>query len=45
VLTFRLNRVLSGSPATLDARPFHATNVALHAGASRLGTRNAHTAS
>ena len=33
VLTFRLNRVLSGSTDKLVAWGFHAANVALHAGA------------
>ena len=34
VLTFRLNRVLSADPSKVTPRPFHATNVALHAGAA-----------
>ena len=33
VLTFRLNRVLAGSADKLQPWGFHATNVALHAGA------------
>ena len=34
VLTFRLNRVLSADPSKVTPRPFHATNVVLHAGAA-----------